>query len=288
MADGGPVIQGAPGWPANVTQTPTQLLNGATAGDGIGLYLFAGGNGDGLYVVGRGGGRTGVRSFSYAGDGVHGVALGPSPAAGVRGTSASAASASAGVVGENSRAVGVSGSGGLAGVLGEASAPDAPGVQGIHQAGGNDGVGVYGFARTGVWGDGAIGVIGQSQREFGIGVEGDASADGGIGVFGAATGNRGGVGVYATAPSSSSAALQVNGRAVFSSSGRLVVPAGATSASQAGVVLGPASLVLALLQENLPGIAVRAAVPDPTAGSVTVHLTQAPPADTVVGWMVVN
>jgi hypothetical protein len=265
MADGGPVIQGIPGWPANLTATPTQLVNGATAGDGIGLYLFAGSNGDGLYVVGRGGGRAGVRSYSYDGDGVHGVALGPSAAAGVRGASASAA-----------------------GVLGEAFAPDAPGVQGIHQAGGSDGVGVYGSARTGVWGDGAIGVIGQSQREFGIGVEGDASADGGIGVFGAATGSRGGIGVYATAPSSGSAALQVNGRAVFSSSGKLVVPAGATSATQAGVVLGPASLVLATLQENLPGIAVRAAVPDPTAGSVTVHLTQAPTADTVVGWMVVN
>ena len=158
MADGGPVIQGIPGWPANLTATPTQLVNGATAGDGIGLYLFAGSNGDGLYVVGRGGGRAGVRSYSYDGDGVHGVALGPSAAAGVRGASASAA-----------------------GVLGEAFAPDAPGVQGIHQAGGSDGVGVYGSARTGVWGDGAIGVIGQSQREFGIGVEGDASADGGIG-----------------------------------------------------------------------------------------------------------
>jgi hypothetical protein len=41
--------------------------------------------------VGSGGGRAGVRSYSYDGDGVHGVALGPSPAAGVRGASASAA-----------------------------------------------------------------------------------------------------------------------------------------------------------------------------------------------------
>jgi len=288
MADGGPVIQGAPGWPANVTQTPTQLVNGAAAGDGTGCYLFSGAVGDGLYVVGRGGGQTGVQSYSYDGDGIRAVALGQAPTAGVRGISVSPSAGSAGVVGANARAVGVSGSGGLAGVVGEASAPDAPGVQGTHQAGGNDGVGVYGTARTGVWGDGTIGVIGQSQRDFGIGVEGDASADGGIGVFGAATGSRGGIGVYATAPSPGSAALQVNGRAVFSSSGRLMVPAGATSATQAGLSLSQASLVLALLQEDLPGVAVRAAVPDPAAGTVTVHLTQAPAADTAVAWMVVN
>jgi hypothetical protein len=286
MADGGPVIQGVPGATANVTQTPTTLTNGATSGDGTCLYLFSE-SGDGLYAVAHGGGQKGVRSFSYDDDGVQGIALGQLPTAGVRGTSVSSDSSSAGVIGQNARAVGVSGAGGLAGVLGEASAPDAPGVQGIHRGGVTDGVGVFGFARTGVWGDGSIGVIGQSQREFGIGVEGDASGNGGVGVFGAATGTRG-VGVYATAPSPDSAALQVNGRAVFGSSGRLVVPAGATSATQVGVVLTQASLVLAVLQEDRPGVAVRAAVPDPATGSVTIHLNQAPPADTAVGWFVVN
>jgi hypothetical protein len=188
MADGGPVIQGVPGSTANITQTPTSLANGATSGDGTGLYLYSGSNGHGLYAVAHGGGQQGVRSYSYDDDGVHGIALGQLPTAGVRGTSVSPDSSSAGVIGRNAQAVGVSGAGALAGVLGEASAPDAPGVQGIHRAGVTDGVGVFGFARTGVWGDGSIGVIGQSQRDFGIGVEGDASGNGGVGVFGAATG----------------------------------------------------------------------------------------------------
>ncbi len=288
MADGDPVIQGVPGSMSNTTQTSTTLANGSTSVDGTSLYLFSGSTGDGLYAVAHGGGRNGVRSFSYDDDGVHGIALGQLPTAGVRGTSVSPDSSSAGVIGENTRAVGVSGTGGLAGVLGEASAPDAPGVQGVHRGGVTDGVGVFGFARTGVWGDGSIGVIGQSQRDFGIGVEGDASGNGGVGVFGAASGTRGGVGVYATAPSPDSAALQVNGRAVFSSSGRLTIPAGATSATQTGLVLGPASLVLAVLQEDRPGVAVRAAVADTATGSITIHLTQAPPADTGVGWFVAN
>ena len=192
------------------------------------------------------------------------------------------------MIGDNPLSVGVRGEGGRAGVFGEASEADGYGVQGVHRAGGEDGVGVVGFARTGVWGDGSIGVIGQSGRDFGIGVEGDAAGEGGIGVFGAATGTRGGIGVYATAPTPDSAALQVNGRAVFSSSGRLILPAGATSATQTSLSLGAASLVLAVLQEDQPGVAVRAAVPDPTAGSLTVYVTQAPPADTVVAWFVLN
>ena len=58
-----------------MTQTPTQLVNGAAAGDGTGMYLFGGADGRGLYVVGRGGNQPGVQSYSYAGDGVSGVAL---------------------------------------------------------------------------------------------------------------------------------------------------------------------------------------------------------------------
>jgi hypothetical protein len=192
------------------------------------------------------------------------------------------------VRGENAGAVGVSGSGGQAGVLGEAVNPGTAGVQGIHRAGITDGIGVYGFARTGVWGEGTVGVVGRSDSGFGVGVEGDATAAGGIGVFGS-TGASGGAGVYATASTADSAALQVNGRAVFSNSGRLLVAAGATSATTPpGLVLNPASLVFAMLQDDRPGVLVRAAAADPAAGTVTVHLTQAVPADTAVAWMVVN
>jgi hypothetical protein len=244
MADGGPVIQGSPGWGTNVTQTPSQLVNGAAAGDGTGLYLFSGGNGRGLYVVGRGFNRAGVQSYSYAGDGVSGVAL-------------------------------PYGSSSSAGVRGQSLAPNGAGVHGSHQR------------FVGVWGDGTIGTVGQSTSDFGIGVEGDASGQGAIGVFGAASGSRG-VGVYATAPSPDSAALQVNGRAVFSSAGRITVAAGATSGSQSGLSLSGAAFVLATLQQDLPGVLVRAAVADAAAGTVTVYLNQAPAVDATVGWMAVN
>jgi hypothetical protein len=243
MADGDPVIQGAPGTTGNITQTPTNLSNSSTTANGTGLYLFSGINGDGIYVVSRGTNRDGVRAYSYQGDGVQGYA-------GIWGT-------------------------GNAGVRGSGFSANSTGVSGSGE-------------QAGARGEGTIGVIGQSTPEFGIGVEGDASGEGSIGVFGITTGGGGGVGVYATAPSADSAALQVNGRAVFSSSGRLVVLAGATSATQTGLTLNGASLVLALLQEDRPGVAVRAAVPNPGAGFLTVHLTQAPTANTAVAWFVLN
>jgi hypothetical protein len=244
MADGGAVIQGSPGWLGNTSQTPNQLDNGATSGDGTGLYLFGGGTyGPTLYAVASGAPREGVRAYSYQGDGVNGIAL---------------------PYGQNG-----------VGVRGPSLAPDGVGVLGFHPQ------------RTGVWGSGSIGVVGQSSHDFGIGVEGDASGQGAIGVFGAASGSRG-IGVYATAPSPDSAALQVNGRAVFSQSGRIVVPAGATSATQSGLSLSTAAFVVATLQQNLPGVAVRAAIPDPVAGTVTVFLTGAPSVDATVGWMAVN
>lgn len=253
MADGNPIIQGAPGTTGNITQTPTNLSNSSTAANGTGLYLFSGTNGDGMYVVARGTNRDGVRAYSYQGDGVQGYAgIWGTGGAGVRGSGFSASST--GVSGDSRHGVGVRGSG----------------------------------EQAGAWGEGTIGAIGQSTPDFGIGVEGDASGEGSIGVFGITTGGGGGVGVYATAPSAESAALQVNGRAVFSSSGRLVVQAGATSATQTGLTLNGPSLVLALLQEDRPGVAVRAAVPNPGAGSLTVHLTQAPTANTAVAWFVLN
>jgi hypothetical protein len=85
MADGGPVIQGVPGSAAHITQTPTSLANGASSGDGTGLYLFSGSNGHGLYAVARGGGQQGVRSHSYDDDGVRGIALGHLPCRGSAG-----------------------------------------------------------------------------------------------------------------------------------------------------------------------------------------------------------
>jgi hypothetical protein len=143
----------------------------------------------------------------------------------------------------------------------------------------------FGF---GVWGQGYYGVYGNSAADNGIAVEGDASGRNAVGVHGSATGGQGSIGVYAYAAGVDSAALQVNGRAVFSSCAQIVVPAGATSVVQSGLYLSTAAFVLATLQQNLPQVSVRAAVPDPAAGTVTIYLTAPAPVDATVAWMVVN
>ncbi|MEU5882810.1 hypothetical protein [Spirillospora sp. NPDC047279] len=296
MTDGQPVIQGQGA--NNNENTSTSLWNSAGGGaNGTGFYLFASqAGGDGLYAVAYQG--VGVRSYGYNGDGVYGTSLylqGGSAGVGVRGV----AKASAGVVGEDvgggtgvdgrsKEGVGVRGRAPVAGVIGEVSGADGFGVEGINLNGLASGVGVLGFARLGVWGEGSIGTIGRSNTDYGIGVEGDATARGGIGVFGATATDAGGIGVYATAPNAGSTALQVQGSARFSSSGRTVVPAGSAQVTVAGPTVRADSVVLATLQANRPGVAVRAAVPDPAAGAFTIFLTQAPTTETAVAWFVIN
>lgn len=78
------------------------------------------------------------------------------------------------------------------------------------------------------------------------------------------------------------------GPAVFSRSALLTIAAGTSSATQTGVALTPASLVLATLQQDHAGVWVRSAVPNAAGSSFTVHLSKAPPAGTSVAWFVVN
>lgn len=236
MANGDPLIQGA----VNTTQSATQLVNLAGAGDGTGLY-----------VAGHGADRAGGVFYGWEGDGVQATAL--------------------------------------------PGSPNGAGVRGLSYA--TSGVGVHGLSRLGsgapgagygVWGEGAIGTVGITERDFGIGLEGNASGEGVIAVYALAYGNRA-IGVAAYAPlENDGAALYVNGRAVFSSSGRIVVAAGATSGSQSGLTLSAAALVIATIQQDLPDVVVRAAVPNPATGTVTVHLNHATNVDAAVGWMVVN
>jgi hypothetical protein len=156
---------------------------------------------------------------------------------------------------------------------------------------GADSYGFVGYADNGIgiYALGRLGLVGQSEIDSGIAVEGDVSGSGAVGVYGSATGGPGSVGVKAYAAGVNSAALQVNGRAVFSSSARIVVPAGARSVVQSGLSLSPAAFVLATLQQDLPRVSVRAAVADAAAGTVTVYLTApAPAGGAPVAWMVVN
>ena len=84
------------------------------------------------------------------------------------------------------------------------------------------------------------------------------------------------------------AALQVQGVAAFARSGLLTVAAGKSSATVTGVALTAASLVLATVQQNLPGVYVRAAVPKITGSSFTVYLSKAPTVTANVAWFLVN
>jgi len=67
-------------------------------------------------------------------------------------------------------------------------------------------------------------------------------------------------------------ALSVQGRAVISRSGVLAVPPGRCSATQVGVALTSASLVLASMQQDRAGVWVRSAVPKIAGSTFTVHL----------------
>lgn len=46
--------------------------------------------------------------------------------------------------------------------------------------------------------------------------------------------------------------------------------------------------MLAVLQQDRPGVFVRSAVPDPVGNSFTITLNTAVATDTTVGWFLVN
>jgi hypothetical protein len=166
------------------------------------------------------------------------------------------------------------------GVVGSTSGSSASGVFGFN---GGDGNGVSGQVNN----VGASGVYGNNDGR-GFGVAGRAN---------------GGVGVLAS--SQNGTALQVDGTsnftdtatffgpaqfatAQFGTSGVLTIAAGKSSATQGRVALTRASLVLATVQQDRPGVWVRSAVPNAAKNSVTVHLSKPVPARTRVAWLVVN
>jgi hypothetical protein len=148
--------------------------------------------------------------------------------------------------------------------------------------------GVYGYAPagdhttnwgSGVWGDSQdTGLLGTG----GTGVEGY----GYWGVFGRANPNSGSVGVYAYAPTTSSSALYVNGKAHFTRSGHTAAAKGKTSlkVTLAGTTSG--SKVLAVLGTNASGRFIRAVVP--ASGSFTVYFNTALAATAYVNWFVLD
>lgn len=211
---------------------------------------------------------------------------GESPSgAGIRGSNTDS---QAGVVGDSMNAVGVAGSTGAAfdpstvagitaGVLGQTSAEGSPGVLGL----GGD-VGVEGGGIIGMFAVGTTGVVGIAD---GLGPPGQF----GTGVYGYAGGlppaPPSNVGVYARGDGGTTA-LRVQGKAVFSRSGRAAVSAGQSSkvVTMAGVT--STSLVLVTLRTRRSGVYVAAAVP--AAGKFTVYLNKAVTATTYFAYLVLD
>jgi hypothetical protein len=228
---------------------------GASAGAGV--TGFGAGGGRGVSGTGDGFGAGVVGNGGTGTTGAHGVeGFGSGTGSGLVGTSG--ANSGAGVVG--------SGQGNAAGVLGIGAGSGA-GV--IGSGGASGGAGVAGSGGSG-GGDGVVGTV----TSAGSGVHGRATAAKGVGVL--AENDAGGP------------ALKVTGRAVFSRSGAVTVAAGSSKVTRTGVALTAASLVLATLQQDVPGVWVRSAVPNSAGSAFTVHLNKAVPASTKIAWFVVN
>jgi len=118
-----------------------------------------------------------------------------------------------------------------------------------------------------------IGVFGRSDR--GIGVEGRSNS---------------GIAVHAVG-SAASTALSVEGRAAFSRSGRATLAKGKTFVDVAvGGGLSTASLVVATLMLNRPGVYVQSAVPNPATGTVRIYVNKvaSSASSTPIAWFVLN
>jgi hypothetical protein len=221
------------------------------------------GGGDGVY------GQSGTDSFSTTAGAVHGVT-----------------SSGNGVAGESG------GSG--AGVWG--AAPGGEGVYGqngttLSSSAGLSRAGVHGVSDsqkgTGVWGEslnGGQGVAGSTTSTSTAGVVGQNNGTG-YGVRAISNGT----GLYANGVV---AAIEVIGPALFSSSGIAVVP-GSVAAPKSkvivtGLTLTASSLVLATVQQANGNAVVAQAIPNATAGTLTIVLTEAVTVHVKVGWFVVN
>ncbi len=145
------------------------------------------------------------------------------------------------------------------------------------------GTSIYGVSaqKSGLEAGSVAGVWGDSKAS--IGVQGTSATD--IGVLGV---SYTGIGVKAV--SASGSALDVMGVATFARSGVITIAAGASSATHTGVTLSSASLVLANLQNSLPGVFVEAVVPSISGHSFEIFLSTKVPAGKTakVAWFVVN
>jgi hypothetical protein len=167
-------------------------------------------------------------------------------------------------------------------------------VQGVSGNGGQDGVFGYGGwagidgqgGKYGVNGVGPTGVYGTSSNGCvllggcGAGVRGTNTSTG-FGVFGSSTAGTG-----VAASSTNGTALSVQGKAKFSRSGPITVPANSASVTVTMAGVTTSSMVLATAQQNVK-VYVKAVVP--ASGSFTIFLTgSAPSGGLKVAYFVLN
>jgi hypothetical protein len=145
---------------------------------------------------------------------------------------------------------------------------------------------------NGLIGKGITGVLGRSTSINGSGVLGEELTESplGRGVQGI---SHNGWGVYAVSPGGQ--ALRVDGRATFSRSGLVVVPAGQSQVTVTGIPLSASSsfperpsLVLALVQQQNTSVFVTAAKPDVAGSRITIELNRRARTPTTVAWFIVN
>ena len=152
------------------------------------------------------------------------------------------------------------------------ASPSGAGVVGASIAG----FGVYGFGQWGVYGNGWPGVLGVSEGGTGISGHGGDLTDP---VPPANTG------VLASA-SAVGTALDVRGKAKFSTARRVRIAKGASSIRVRLAGVTSASLVIATLQQSRAGVYVQAAVP--TTGAFTIYLNRKLTVATYVAYFVIN
>jgi hypothetical protein len=229
----------------------------------------------GAGVIGDTNSKIGVIGLSSSGYGVMGItsAQGSNGIVGL--DQSTAGSGSSGCCGNSERGIGVLGQSGVTSGLLDGAAPAVLGDSYSHD-------GVIGLSGTA---DGVRGTTSGNGRSGVIGV--DLSSGGGYGVVGLSS-IVNGVGIRAIAEQGT--ALEVEGTASFSQSGTLTVPAGQSSYTISFVGLTKSSFVLATLQNYVSGLAVAAAVPDATANTIEIYLTEAVPTgkSAVVCWFVLN
>jgi hypothetical protein len=134
------------------------------------------------------------------------------------------------------------------------------------------------FFATGVWGDSDdVGTYGSGDA---IGVMGDGT----FGVVGCA--DLGGVGVRALNFNATGVALRVDGKVLFSRSGRGLITAGRSSLRVNLPGTTSSSRVFAMVHSNRSGRWVRAVVP--ATGYFTIYLNTTVTSSTYVAWFVIN